>query len=95
MLIEKKYSPIFHRQRQNFLQCRVCVCLITRPGKLEVGKHCRGRAYMKSGVQGGGAGRNWGGLGVAGRNLEWQEGAGDRTIAAMPSLLYSSHFLVG
>ena len=25
MLIEKKYSPIFHRQRQNFLQCRVCV----------------------------------------------------------------------
>ena len=59
MLIEKKYSPIFHRQRQNFLQCRVYVCLITRPGKLEVGKHCRGRAYMKSGVQGDGAGRDW------------------------------------
>ena len=62
MLIEKKYSPIFHRQRQNFLQCRVYVCLITRPGKLEVGKHCRRRAYMNSGAQGiglGGAGRDW------------------------------------
>ena len=70
MLIEKKYSPIFHRQRQNFLQCRVCVCLITRPGKLEVGKHCRGRAYMKSGVVG--VGRSWEGLGGAGRGRKGQ-----------------------
>ena len=75
MLIEKSIHPFYTGKGRTFYNAE-CVCLITRPGKLEVGKHCRGRAYMNSGVQGDGAGRSWEGLGVAGRNWERQEGAG-------------------
>mgnify|MGYP007015935644 CR=1 FL=1 len=64
MLIEKKYSPIFQRQRQNFLQCRVCV---SYHKAREVGS---GEALQGEGIHE--MKWSWEVRGVAGRN--WERG---------------------